>query len=407
MNAIAKNYKLVPFYLHSLFISSTKVIMPYYVLYFLEKGYDIYQIGIITAVRSVISILAEVPTGVIADKFGRKNSVLIGYLLTAISLFIIPFATDFKILIIIFSFNALFETLISGADQSWAVDYAKKNTNTPIDHYFLNTRWFRNVGLIVSPLIAAVLVKYYDMNILWFVFAVGIILSALFLLIPKDVKGEISQDEESKAFSFVSTHLKQVISSIRLNPLLMLAVLAVFIYYIVDEFVGLIWTPRLEDLGLQLSSFGYLYSIIGAIGIIIPLAAKNILRKKTSIYLIVLSLLLTAFAFIAGGSMNNIVIIAILFIVSVSMEDVYLPLEESLTNKLINNSSIRATLLSTKTMLLSIASIVGSIIGGLFIYHTSQSFVLIVSGVLVLVSVILYLTIKNGRRFASANSSQR
>ena len=79
---ISKNElkNLWPFYVHSLVFNISKVIMPFYVLYFLGIGFSFFQIALIGSIRSVVSVAFEVPTGVIADRYGRKFSVILGYL---------------------------------------------------------------------------------------------------------------------------------------------------------------------------------------------------------------------------------------------------------------------------------------------------------------------------------------
>jgi len=103
---------LSPFYAHSLIFNLTKVIMPFYVLYFLGIGLSFLQISLISGIRSAVAIIFEIPTGVIADKYGRKNSVIFGYLFTAVSLALIPLSNNFYIIAAIFAIDAFFETFI-------------------------------------------------------------------------------------------------------------------------------------------------------------------------------------------------------------------------------------------------------------------------------------------------------
>ena len=129
---------LSPFYAHSLIFNLTKVIMPFYVLYFLGIGLSFLQISLISGIRSAVAIIFEIPTGVIADKYGRKNSVIFGYLFTAVSLALIPLSNNFYIIAAIFAIDAFFETFINGADRAWAVDLIKSTDESLLDRYFLN-----------------------------------------------------------------------------------------------------------------------------------------------------------------------------------------------------------------------------------------------------------------------------
>lgn len=155
---------LFPFYAQSLLFNLSKVIMPFYVLYFLHIGFSFFQIALIGSIRSIVALVFEIPTGAMADKYGRKISVILGYLLTAISLALIPIWNKFYIVAIIFAFDALFETLVSGADRAWAVDLIESTDKSMTDRYFLRTRMFRNIGMVIAPLIGGYIVATSNMK---------------------------------------------------------------------------------------------------------------------------------------------------------------------------------------------------------------------------------------------------
>src|SRR5690606_27021077 len=64
------------------FMSEFIVIYPFYVIMFGERG-DVSAagIGLLLAIWMIVSVLAEVPTGVIADKFSKKWSLVLGHAL--------------------------------------------------------------------------------------------------------------------------------------------------------------------------------------------------------------------------------------------------------------------------------------------------------------------------------------
>ena len=100
------------FYLATLLQNALKVITPFYIIYFVALGFSFWQIALISSLRSIIGLVFEIPTGMIADIYGKKTSVILGYSLSALTLFLIPLTDNFLWIAVIFCFNAFFETFL-------------------------------------------------------------------------------------------------------------------------------------------------------------------------------------------------------------------------------------------------------------------------------------------------------
>lgn len=68
---------LTPFYISAFIQSACKLITPFYIIYFFSIGLDFWQIALISSLRSVVGLVCEIPTGAIADLYGKKFSVLL------------------------------------------------------------------------------------------------------------------------------------------------------------------------------------------------------------------------------------------------------------------------------------------------------------------------------------------
>jgi len=90
------------FYLSS-FISSlyNGIIGSLFVVYLLAINFNPAQIGITLAAQRISIIVFEIPTGIFADRYGRKKSVLISFFLFSILFLIWFFAKNFYLLILI------------------------------------------------------------------------------------------------------------------------------------------------------------------------------------------------------------------------------------------------------------------------------------------------------------------
>ncbi|MFV0526829.1 MAG: MFS transporter [Acidimicrobiales bacterium] len=85
------------------------------------------QIGVLLAILYVATALFEVPTGLIADRFGRKLSVIVGQLIVAGALVAPTLLAGFWPFICIFVIIGLGRAMSSGADKSLFYDLLKLN----------------------------------------------------------------------------------------------------------------------------------------------------------------------------------------------------------------------------------------------------------------------------------------
>lgn len=394
---------LWPFYLQNLFLSLSKLIMPFYVLYFLGIGLSFFQIAIIGSVRSIVSILFEAPTGTVADIFGRKTSVILGYLLSSLTLLLIFFAHNFYAIIIIFSFDAIFETFVSGADRAWVVDLLESKGKELVDRYFIRARLFRNVGLVFAMILAGLVVAKMGMNYLWLFYAIGTFFSTIFLFFGREInlnkkRNEITTKQENELRYFFG-HLKESLYAISTNKILMLMFLIIFIFYFAEETTSLAWTPYLEKIGVSLPAVGYLFSVVAIIGVIIPFVTERLLKYKSKLYILFFTTLVYAMLLIFVGSINIAFLIILIFVLFTSAEEIFFPLEDALTNFYIESKN-RATVLSFKSIVESLASIIGGPVAGYLLGILSLRQAIAFSGMVLLIIPALYLMIKvKGRAF--------
>ena len=309
---------LGPFYLQNFITNLSKVILPFYVLYFVSIGLSFFQIAMLGAVRSLVGLIFEVPTGAIADLFGRKFSVILGYFLTAITVTCVILTDNFYFLALILGLDALFQTLISGADRAWAYDSAKQESDHLAEKYFFKRKALCNAGMIIAPVIAALIVRYFDMGKLWVIYGIGLMLSAIILIPAKNVnikQDDLDDEKDSKNFIRIFSHIKDVIKFLKNKPALLYILAAVFFFYFIEEITSLAWTPFLQDEGFRLETIGYLFSVISILGVIFPIIIGKMLpRSRQLLGLIIISIFYTALL-ISAGLLGQIFVLAVIFVI--------------------------------------------------------------------------------------------
>lgn len=81
-----------------------------------EQGFTLTQILLAEGIYLVVVVLLEVPTGAVADRWGRSRSMGLGALTLGLAVLVFAFTTNYTILLVSFVLWSLATTLMSGAD---------------------------------------------------------------------------------------------------------------------------------------------------------------------------------------------------------------------------------------------------------------------------------------------------
>lgn len=110
------------FYLFRFFVDF-QLWLPIWAVYLQhERGLELWQIGAFDGPFWILLILLEVPTGAIADRWGRKVSLSYGALVNTIAVLVFGLASNFGILLASYLVWAAAFTLYSGSDSAFVYD---------------------------------------------------------------------------------------------------------------------------------------------------------------------------------------------------------------------------------------------------------------------------------------------
>jgi MFS family permease len=100
----------------------TGLLLPVLVLFLTGKGLSLAQVGAVIAAQGVVTFLLELPTGGLADAWGRRPVMVVAVLfeLASLSLFIV--GQDLAVLLLAGALQGVYRALDSGPVDSWFVD---------------------------------------------------------------------------------------------------------------------------------------------------------------------------------------------------------------------------------------------------------------------------------------------
>ena len=117
-NNITKNYFFT-------FIQSVDLTRGIWMIYLASKGMSLTQLGILETIFHITSLTMEVPTGAVADLYGRRVSRIVGRICSVISVMLLLFSHSFVGYAISFIITALSYNMESGAGDALVYDSMK------------------------------------------------------------------------------------------------------------------------------------------------------------------------------------------------------------------------------------------------------------------------------------------
>lgn len=97
-----------------------------WMIYLASKGMSLTQLGLLETIFHITSFTMEVPTGAVADIFGRRVSRILGRILSLVSVLLLLVANSFLWFAISFIFSSLSYNLESGAGDALVYDSLKE-----------------------------------------------------------------------------------------------------------------------------------------------------------------------------------------------------------------------------------------------------------------------------------------
>lgn len=382
---------LRPFYIQNIILSLSKLIVPFYIIYFLDVWLTLWQIALISSFRSIVSLVSEIPTWTIADLYWKKISVILWFILSWITVFCIPFFQSFVWICIIFCINALTETLFSGSDQAWVSDVIEKNDKKLIDSYFSRNRSISNFWFIIAWVLASLVAKYFWYNRLWFVYGTWTIIAGIILCFAENWKKWYEEEWEDRLKKDFWLHIKSTFKYIAKNKVICLLFLWIALFYIIDELTGLIWTPYIQELWVDIDNLGFIYWIIWICWIFVPLLAEKILKMQKNFMLYVLWVCVWMAILLIVSSISTCAILIIwIFVVYNFIDDFILPIDTTLTNKVAEKTK-RSTILSIKSMVENLACIIWwPLAWALLGYISYSQWLFVAAGLMLIMGVVYY-----------------
>lgn len=119
------------------------------------RGFSLVEIGFAETVFHITSLICEIPSGILADIYGRKKMLLVSHMMAIIGNTIMVFSNGIGMVCLSFVFHALMYNFASGSGDALAYDSLKSvKQESRYEKYFSNQLIIYRIGTAVSTLCA-------------------------------------------------------------------------------------------------------------------------------------------------------------------------------------------------------------------------------------------------------------
>ena len=166
----------------SKFLFNSSIAGAAWVLLLVSDGYSLIQVGFAETVFHIVSLMAEIPSGMFADVFGRKKSLIVSCIMTMFSAVVRGFIPGFAAVCVSVGFSALSYNFISGSDSALAYDsLLEEGQENRYDKYISNQTMIYRISNGLATLFAGAAVIMGNRNA--HILSVGISLINLICLL--------------------------------------------------------------------------------------------------------------------------------------------------------------------------------------------------------------------------------
>lgn len=297
---LLKKLKNKRIYLIKIIASLTLFYAPIIFLFYEKFNINIFQIGIIFSINSIITITSEIPFGLFADKISYKLSVILGYILSIIAMLFFIFGNSYLSFLIANIFMSIGEAGISGAATVLLMPLLD------------NEKEIFDIGAVskgIANIIGGLLIGFlYKLNnrlpfiIVFFLLIINLINYSIL----KDVKNE-NEDNEDDKINYIN-----LFKNIKSNFYILLIL---FMCYIVVPQIMVYFPQYLSNINISPIYIGYIYMIANVFSLLGAYIHKKYLGKISTISKIQKSLISISLLSLIMALSKNIYITAISYLI--------------------------------------------------------------------------------------------
>lgn len=309
-----------------------------------SNGITTAQYFVLQGFFALCIVLLEIPSGYLSDRWGRKNTLILGSICGCIGIFTYALSTHFIHFLVGESFMALAFSCYSGTTEAMFFDtllvLGKEKHYRKIAGNFLSFRFGANaLSAIAGGIIA---VTWSLRATMWCTapFMIGSLIVSLMLVEPS--RHKLQENRHVKAMLGIATHT--LARNIPLKNVILLSTIVSAMTF------ALVWftQPYQSLIGFPLAIFGVPHAIALFLGVALSQIIPRLERKVDDRLLFIGIVATVVISYLLLGYLVSIIGLAVI-IIGRTAYGALMPVTSDLINRM-TTSDVRATVLSIRSL---------------------------------------------------------
>ncbi|WP_214833287.1 MFS transporter [Exiguobacterium mexicanum] len=354
------------------------------------------QLVLIGTILEVSILLFELPTGLVADLYGRKQSMVIGISLIGLAHLLEGGIPEFWAIAVASALWGIGWTFISGAEQAWIAD---EMGNDGLEQVFLRGAQYSSLGRFVGIGLAVLLAEVTSVQ-MTIVLAGGMLVMLAIIawrVLPETRFEPITRADTSNLAQAKRT-VRYGYTHIRGNSILVGLAAITLVWGLASEGFDRLWGAHLIET-FQLSEqaavywFGLFYAVAFLLNMLVLKGVELYVKGRYATTLFWFNVLLII-AMLAFASVGQFWVAVLLYWTIAALRNVHYPLMSVMTNERLPSKG-RATILSMFGQVDAFGQVAGGPLIGLLALYTSIQGGLGVAALLLLPMLVFLRKIKH------------
>lgn len=356
-------------------------------------GLNPFQLVLVGTLLEFTAFVAEVPTGILADVYSRRLSILIGFGLVGLGFIVEGAIPQFWAILLAQVIWGIGITCQSGALEAWVADeVGAENAGGA----FLRGTQFNNAGGLVGIGIG-VLIGRVALNLPILFGGIALIVFAVVLaLVMPETGFKPAPRAERTTFQHMAHTFGEGMGLVRRRRVLVVLLIATASFGAFSEGFDRLWTPHLLEFGIPYLEPVVWVGLIDAIALILGIAATEFVNRRVdtnnqivvarALQIVVMLIIAAMLAFALAWNFG-VALIALLALKPI--RGMNYPLATAWMNQHVD-STVRATVFSIRNQADAFGQILGGPALGVIATLVSLRVEMIVAGLFLLPALYLY-----------------
>jgi MFS family permease len=359
------------------------------VLFYQERGLSFSQIMILQSIYYFAKVLSEVPTGVWADRVGRKKSLVLGSFCHSLAYLLIFFSHSLMLFVLGEIIAGISMSFAYGADSALAYD-TLRNLGREDEYQRIegNANSMRHLGFALFAPVGGILATY-KLALPYLASSIGIFVSGLIALTLVEPSRENDREEKLKIQRKSYYEIQKSLALMLADKRILWFILFFSLIFLATRLGFWTYQPYMKRVGLPLSLFGVAIASFHLFSALVSKYADRLERflGEKLILFIMPALVVISFVLLSR----------FLFLWSISfilIQQVTTAIHEPILKSYVNRhtpSEVRATMLSVQHMAGNAAfALFAPLLGSLVDRFRLENALLIFALVIILFSILLW-----------------